>query len=75
MASLSNTIDKITVTENDIKALKKAKAQEQERIKNGWRYYKINERIKVLVPFGKDGLPTSKGLAIIKAQKELEGLK
>lgn len=75
MASLSNTIDKITVTENDIKALKKAKAQERERIKNGWRYYKINERIKVLVPFGKDGLPTEKGLAIIKAQKELEGLK
>lgn len=74
MTSLSNTIDKITVTENDIKALKKAKAQEQERIKNGWRYYKINERIKVLVPF-KDGHPTEKGLAIIKAQKELEGLK
>lgn len=76
MTSLSYTIDKISVTENDIKALKKAKAQEKERIKNGWRYFKINDRLKVLVPFDKTtGLPTEKGQAIIKAQKDFLGLK
>lgn len=64
-------VNKINVTETDIKALKVAKKQELQRIKEGWRFYKVNNRLKVLVPFGKDGKPTKQGMRIIEAQNRL----
>lgn len=64
-------VNKITVTETDIKALEVAKRQELQRIKEGWRFYKVNNRLKVLVPFGKDGKPTKQGMRIIEAQNRL----
>lgn len=64
-----------TVTEADHKALAVAKRIERKRIKEGWRFYKINERMQVLVPFGKDGKPTEKGMKMIEMQKELQGIK
>lgn len=64
-----------TVTEEDNRALFKAKRIELERKNRGWRYYKINDRLQVLVPFGDDGNPTSEGERIIAHQKALLGIK
>lgn len=59
------------VTDDDIKGLSIAHKQERKLIKDGWRYYKINERLMVLVPFGEDGKPTKKGMQMIEARKML----
>lgn len=64
-----------TVTENDRKALVVARKQEHEKIKDGWRYYKINERLQILVPFGKNGKPTKEGKRMIEVQKRAYGIK
>lgn len=64
-----------TVTEEDFKGLKVAHKQEAKLIKEGWRYYKINDRLRVLVPFGNDGKPTKKGKRMIEAQKMLYEIK
>ena len=64
-----------TVTKDDFKGLKVAHRQEAKLIKEGWRYYKINDRLRVLVPFGKDGKPTKKGKRMIEAQKMLYEIK
>lgn len=63
------------VTENDRKILEKAKIRERKLIKEGWRYYKINDRIQVLVPFGGDGKPTERGREMIEIQENLCGIK
>lgn len=60
---------KPSVTEEDFKGLKTAHRQEAKLIKEGWRYYKINDRLRVLVPFGKDGKPTKKGRRMIENRK------
>lgn len=60
--------------ENDRKALKKAKQLEGEKIRNGWQWYEIDNRIRVLVPFGADGKPTEKGMEMIQMQKKLQGI-
>lgn len=61
------------VTENDRRALKKAKEREQERIKQGWQFVKITPRMKVFVPC-KNGKPTKEGENIIKRYKEYLGI-
>ena len=61
--------NKEVVGEKDIKALQKAKDMERRDIQNGHRYVKINERMRVLVPFGQDGKPTEAGERIIRAAK------
>ena len=60
-------------TEKDRYALNKAKRLEEKRIKQGWRYYKINERNQVLVPY-KNGKPTAQGLKIIAQQENILGV-
>jgi hypothetical protein len=62
--------NKENITESDVTALNKAKAMEQRYIKNGHKYVKITDSIKVLVPFGKDGKPTKDGDRIIRNIKE-----
>ena len=64
-----------TVTDDDIKCLSIAHKQERKLTKDGWRYYKINERLSVLVPFGEDGKPTKKGMQMIEARKMLYEIK
>ena len=59
------------VTESDRKLLEKAKRHERMLEKENWRWYKINNRIRVLVPFGEDGKPTPEGERIIAKQREL----
>ena len=67
---------KKAVGEKELNALKKAKPQEEKKLKKGWRYYKVSNTISVLVPFDKrKGVPTEKGMRLIEMQKELLGIK
>jgi hypothetical protein len=64
-----------TVTDDDIKGLSTAHKQERKLMKDGWRYYKVSERLMVLVPFGEDGKPTKKGMQMIEARKSQYDIK
>ena len=76
MPSVNLNAAKKPVGEKETTALKKAKKLEESRIKKGWRYYKINKRFSVLVPFDRrSGVPTEKGMRIIEMQKKLLGIK
>lgn len=75
MASAMNWVnEKQTVSERELKALEKAKSQEKKKIKDGWKYYVITPRLKVLVPH-KNGKPTEVGKKIIDGIKKLVGIK
>lgn len=63
------------VFERDIKALERAKNQEEDNIKNGHRYIKVNKILEILVPCDKNGVPTKKGEMMIKILKESQGIK
>lgn len=63
------------VTEKDRIALEKALRIEKKKEKNGYRWYRINERNKILVPFGKDGQPTKEGWKHINDFKAHLGIK
>lgn len=56
-------------------ALANARKQEEEKVKKGWRYIKLNDRIQLFVPCKKDGKPTNEGIKMIQKQKELYGIK
>ena len=58
------------VTEKDIKALERAKKIEDSLEKHGYKWVKINERLKIFVPCDKNGNPTLDGqrrIALLKA--------
>ena len=58
------------VTEKDIKALERAKKIEDSLEKHGYKWVKINERLKIFVPCDNNGNPTLEGqrrLALLKA--------
>lgn len=55
LANQKKQIDEAT------KALTKAKAQEKKRLKQGWRWIRISNLSKVLVPCDKNGKPTKEG--------------
>lgn len=58
------------VTEKDIKALEHAKKIEDRLEKHGYKWVKINERLKIFVPCDKNGNPTLEGqrrIALLKA--------
>ena len=61
------------VTESDRRGLDKAHKQEKERIKQGYKWYKLNALHRILVPF-KDGKPTKQALEKIKRYKESLGI-
>lgn len=60
---------KPTVAESDRKNLEIAKRYENKKIKEGWRWIKVNERLKMLVPCDRHGNPTKEGLEKIERQK------
>ena len=60
---------KTKTKDEDNAALKRAKALERKRIKAGWKWYEINPRISIFVPFGKDGKPTEQGFEMIRRLK------
>lgn len=58
------------VTEKDIKALEHAKKIEDRLEKHGYKWVKINERIKIFVPCDNNGNTTLEGqrrIALLKA--------
>lgn len=62
--------EKGVVTEKDLKALERAKRIEARLEKHGYRWIKINERLKIFVPCDKQGEPTLDGqrrIALLKA--------
>lgn len=76
-ATMENWVhEKGVVTERDRIALEKAKKLEKKHEKQGYRWFKINERLKVFVPFKKDGSePTDDGWRRIANLKALTGIK
>jgi hypothetical protein len=74
MATTNWVCEKQSVSEKELKALEKAKTQERKKIENGWKYYVITPRLKVLVPFEK-GKPTADGVRMIDNIKKLVGIK
>lgn len=67
--------EKGVVTEKDRIALERAQRIEKKQEKMGYRWYKINERNKIFIPFGKDGKPTKGGYAAIERYKAYLGIK
>jgi hypothetical protein len=59
------------VTEKDRIALERAKKMEAKEIKKGYRWYKIDNRTKILVECDKDGNPTERGLECIERYKSM----
>lgn len=57
------------VTDKDLRTLEKAKLMEKEKLEKGYRYIKIDNRTKALIPCDKDGKPTKEGEESIKAIK------
>lgn len=56
-----------TVTEKDRNALNDKHRQEEKLIKHHhWKWYKIKDKLSVLVPYDDDGNITAKGREIIK---------
>jgi hypothetical protein len=76
-ATMENWVhEKGVVTERDRIALEKAKRMEKKYEKECYRWYKINERTKILVPFKKDlSEPTDEGWMKIAKLKETLGIK
>ena len=54
-----------TVSDSDKRALEIAKKQERKQIKDGYRWFSITDKLKVLVPCNKDGKPTAKGQKLL----------
>lgn len=69
MTALENTQSYKDGIEKDksLRALEKAKRLEKQRIKQGWRHVKVNERLQVFVPCDKNGKPTHDGQRRINA--------
>lgn len=58
-----------SVTDTDRKALEKAQKQEKKLLKHGYRWVKINDKLKIFVECDKKGHPTEKGQHVIAETK------
>lgn len=67
--------EKNIVTQAAINAVKKGRKQEEEKLKNGWKYIQVGNTTKILVPCNKDGKPTEDGIRRINKLKEILGIK
>ena len=63
--------EKGIVTEKDRIALERARKIEAKKLKNGYRWFKVNARTKILVECDKDGNPTKRGQEIIDRYKSM----
>lgn len=59
------------VSKSDRDALERAKRKEQKQKKKGWRWYKVNDKLRVLVPYDKKGEITQQGKEIIERQLKM----
>jgi len=65
-----------TVSDVDKKNLELAHKFETNLIKQGYRWYKLNERVKILIEYDNEGNLTEKGKKQLKrAQKLYKGFK
>lgn len=67
---LGNIYDKALQRQKDQRALVKAKAVEEQRLKKGWKFVRINKTTQILVECGKDGQPNQNGLKRIERYKK-----
>lgn len=67
--------EKGNVTDRDRMALEQAKKFECKREKEGYRWIKINNRIRIHVPCDANGNPTKEGERRIALLKESQGIK
>lgn len=67
-------LEKAEVNEQSAKALRKAQNQEEACLKNGYRYFSVNGRTKIMVECDADGTPTERGQRVIDALKRQMGL-
>lgn len=79
MTSVRNEIlwaeERKEVTTAALRASKKGAKQEKEKINRGWRYVKVGNVTKILVPCDKNGNPTIDGLKRISQLKKMLGIK
>ena len=66
--------NKNAVNESDLRMLEKARKQEKEKSKQGYRWILACKNLKVFVPCDKDGEPTDKGKQMIEAHLKAFGV-
>ena len=69
------SFEKAEAHEREIRALERAKRQEEKLLKKGYCWIKINDRLKAFVPCDKNGNPTTEGMIKIKRLKISQGIK
>lgn len=66
--------NKNVVNDSDLRMLEKARKQEREKSKQGYRWILACKNLKVFVPCDKDGEPTDKGKQMIEAHLKAFGV-
>lgn len=61
--------DSRKVSDRDMQALERAKKQDRGKYREGYRWFRVDARNQIYVPF-KDGEPTEEGWRRIKKLKE-----
>lgn len=62
------------VSESDLRMLEKARKQEKEKSKQGYRWISACKNLKVFVPCDEKGEPTDKGEKMIEAHLKAFGV-
>ena len=66
--------NKNVVNDSDLRMLEKARKQEKEKSKQGYRWIWACKNLKVFVPCDKNGEPTEKGKEMIEAHLKAFGV-
>ena len=66
--------NKNVVNDSDLRMLEKARKQEREKIKQGYRWILACKNLKVFVPCDENGEPTDKGKQMIEAHLKAFGV-
>lgn len=66
--------NKNVVNDSDLRMLEKARKQEREKIKQGYKWILACKNLKVFVPCDKNGEPTEKGKEMIEAHLKAFGV-
>lgn len=66
--------NKNVVNDSDLRMLEKARKQEREKIKQGYRWILACKNLKVFVPCDENGEPTEKGKEMIEAHLKAFGV-
>ena len=76
MATTENNwaYNKNIVSESDLRMLEKARKQEKEKSKQGYRWILACKNLKVFVPCDENGEPTDKGKRMIEAHLKAFGV-